>query len=56
MAIIGTIQEQGFVTQNSNLGFRPLTESEKKQLEKNLDKEIQITSISTRDYMSLVFI
>ena len=39
MAIIGTIQEQGFVTQNSNLGFRPLTESEKKQLEKNLDKE-----------------
>lgn len=35
----GVIQEQGFVTGN-NLGFKPLTESEKKQLEEKFkDKD-----------------
>ncbi len=35
----GVIQEQGFVTENAGLGFKPLTESEKKDLEKKFDKE-----------------
>lgn len=34
----GVIQEQGFVTENTNLGFKPLTESEKKDLEKKFDQ------------------
>ena len=34
----GIIQEQGFVAGN-NLGFKPLTEAEKKQLAEKFDKE-----------------
>ena len=35
----GVIQEQGFVTENTGLGFKPLTESEKKDMEKKFDKK-----------------
>ena len=35
----GIINEQGFVTQNANLGFKPLTEAERKSLEKALEKD-----------------
>lgn len=39
MGDYGVIQEQGFVTGNSNLGFKPLTEAEKKQIEKKFDEQ-----------------
>ena len=35
---VGIIQEQGYVSGN-NLGFKPLTEAEKKQLEEKFSKE-----------------
>lgn len=34
----GVIQEQGFVTENSNLGFKPLSEAEKEKIAQQLDK------------------
>ena len=38
MPDIGIIQEQGFVT-GQNLGFKPLTESEKKKIEEEMKKK-----------------
>lgn len=36
----GVIQEQGFVTPGCDLGFKPLTEDERKNIEKSLaDKD-----------------
>ena len=35
---IGVIQEQGFVAGN-NLGFKPLSEAEKKQIEEDMKKK-----------------
>lgn len=38
MADIGIIQEQGFVSGN-NLGFKPLTEAEKRKIEEEMKKK-----------------
>lgn len=38
MADIGIIQEQGFVAGN-NLGFKPLTEAEKRKIEEEMKKK-----------------
>lgn len=38
MPEIGIIQEQGFVA-GQNLGFKPLTESEKKKIEEEMKKK-----------------
>ena len=35
---IGVIQEQGFIAGN-NLGFKPLSEAEKKQIEEDMKKK-----------------
>lgn len=36
---IGVITEQGYPIQGANLGFKPLSESERKALEEKLDKD-----------------
>ena len=38
MPEIGIIQEQGFVT-GQNLGFKPLTEAERKKIEEEMNKK-----------------
>lgn len=35
----GVINEQGFVTENSNLGFKPLTEAEKEKIAQSFDQQ-----------------